>query len=149
MDPGSLCIVYASFFLSISLCNPNASRSNFAFKSCGLTQRGSFLFHTSSEKRENQKRNKEPSCYSVGRKLILSVLPFCIRLQWGPIAPLAFASFLRLIIDSFCVLLLEVSAHCIFLLCLYVLLITHFRPSKGNVSIFPWTLMMIILCMGL
>lgn len=38
--------------------NPNASRSNFAFKSCGLTQRGSFLPHTSSEKRENQKDTK-------------------------------------------------------------------------------------------
>ncbi len=44
--------------LTLSHTNPNASRSNFAFKSCGLTQRGSFLPHTSSEKRENQKDTK-------------------------------------------------------------------------------------------
>lgn len=50
---------------SLSFClthrhthNPNASRSNFAFNSCGLTQRGSILPHTSSEKRENQNDTK-------------------------------------------------------------------------------------------
>lgn len=72
----------------------------------------------------------------MGRKLILSVLPFCVRLQWGPTAHLAFASFLHLIIDSLCVCFCWRCQHILclyFLLCLYVLLITYFRPSKGNV----------------
>lgn len=58
-DPGSFvhCVLIPPFSHSVSR-NPNASRSDFAFKSCGLTQRGSFLPHTSSEKRENQKDTK-------------------------------------------------------------------------------------------
>lgn len=75
----ALC-THPSFSQSVSRTdtqNPYAAWSNFAFKSCSLTQRGSFLPNTSSEKRENQKRHKEMSRYSIGRKLILSLLPCC------------------------------------------------------------------------
>lgn len=54
------CIVYSphpptSIFSQSVSHNPNTSQSNFAFKSSGLTQKGTVLPHTSSGKRENQK----------------------------------------------------------------------------------------------
>ena len=82
--------------------NSNASGSNFAFKSCGLTQRGSVPPHTSCVKGKS-KRHKEPSHYSMGRKLILSVLPLCVWLQWGPTACVAFVSLSHSITDGLCV----------------------------------------------
>lgn len=51
----AVCALCTHPFLSHNL---HAFQSNIAFKSCGLTQRGLFLPHTSSEKRENQKDAK-------------------------------------------------------------------------------------------
>lgn len=48
------CVLISLFSQSVSQ-NPNTFQSNFAFKSFGLTQKGTVLPHTSSGKSENQK----------------------------------------------------------------------------------------------
>lgn len=114
----ALC-THPSFSQSVSH-NSNASRSNFAFKSCGLTQRGSFLPHTSSEKRKNQKDTKSRLAIQWGEN------SFChsyhsVRDYSGdprpmlPLHPSCIPSFVRL--HNECASVGGVSAACVCVTC--------------------------------
>lgn len=89
------CIVYSphpptSIFSQSVSHNPNTSQSNFAFKSSGLTQKGTVLPHTSSGKRENQKDSESRLTMQRGENSFCH----CCHSEWDysgdprPISPL-------------------------------------------------------------
>lgn len=81
---------HTSIFSQSVSHNPNTSQSNFAFKSSGLTQKGTVLPHTSSGKRENQKDSESRLTMQRGENSFCH----CCHSEWDysgdprPISPL-------------------------------------------------------------
>lgn len=83
--------------------------------------KGDCSFPTHHLKREKMKKTQRDFSIFSAVKLILSLLPFCVRLQWGAMAHLAFASFLHPFADGLCACIdccSVMSAHTVFVLLL-------------------------------